>query len=479
MFNPPSFFWLLRHELRVLWRGSILVRTHRYVLLPTFIVAVVFQAVGLLVARLIVQHPVTENIMLLAANINLVFLFVLMFSRAMMASTDVIYARGDADFLLASPIPPNRVLAVRMLGVACSIVAPWLLLAGVLANGLAVCGSFWALAAYPMLAGEALIVAALAFALVVALVGRIGPVAARRAGHSLALFTGVGIFILGQAPRFVPQSTLAAFWTGLLPGQEGGGLAYFFARGLLGQRLPLLGSLACACLVFLFVWVFLAGPFARGTITAAGYRPSGREGVQQARFRHSASSTLLAKDRRLLVRFPGLFTQIVYRSLTLVPVIAILLGKVALGVVVTVPLLVFLAGQLGSFFISVLAVMDDMPQLIAAAPVAATAVPRAAFLASAQASLMVVALPAVAVMVRAPGLGAVLLPCLAGVLVCNLVLGRRFPIPLNRAAFGKSQTGTLLGLVLGVSVSSAWALLSWLILAPHPLAGVLELSAFS
>ncbi|MGE4482122.1 hypothetical protein [Acidocella sp.] len=469
MFAAPGFFWLLRHELRVLWRGSILVRTHRYVLLPALIVGGVFQGIGLLVARLIARHPVAENIMLLAANINLAFLFVLMFSRAMMASTDVIYARGDADFLLASPIPPNRVLAVRMLGVAASIGAPWLLLAGVLANGLALQGQVWALAVYPMLAGEALIVAALAFALVVALVGRIGPMAARRAGHSLALSTAVGIFILGQAPRFVPRPELAAFWAGVLPGPGGGGLAYFFARGLLGQPGALLGGLACAALVFLLVWVFLAGPFARGAISAASYRPGGRAMAQQARFQGGAFSVLLARNRRLLARFPGLATQIVYRSLTLVPVAAILLGKVALGLAVTVPLLVFLAGQLGLFFISVLAAMDDMPQLTQAAPVAPALVPRAAFAASAQASLLVVILPVLAVLARAPALGAVLLPCLAGVLACNLVLGRRCPIPLSRAAFGKSQTGTLLGLVLGVSVSSVWALLSWLLAAPNPL----------
>jgi ABC-2 type transport system permease protein len=472
MSNPPGFFWLLRHELRVLWRGSILVRTHRYVLLPALIVGVVFQLIGLLVARLIVQHPVQENLMLLAANINLAFLFVLMFSRAMMACIDVIYARGDADFLLASPIPPNRVLAVRMLGVACSIVAPWMLLAGMLANGLAIFGQFWALSIYPMLAGEALIVAALAFALVVALVGRIGPMAARRAGHSLALFTGIGIFILGQTPRFVPRKTLSSFWSGLLPGTGGGGPAYLFARGLLGQGAALLASLALACLVFALVWVFLAGPFARGAISAASYRPGGRAGAQQARFRKSAFSTLLAKDMRLLARFPGLGTQIIYRSLTLVPVVAILLGKVALGVAVTVPLLVFLAGQLALFFISVLAAMDDMPQLVASAPVAVSAPPRAALAASAQASLLVVALPVLAVIARAPELTAVLLLCLAGALASNLTLGRRFPIPLSRAAFGKSQTGTLLGLVLGVSVSSAWALASWLIAAPHSLAGI-------
>ena len=48
MFKPPGFLWLLRHELKVLWRGSILVRTHRYVLVPASIVILMFQALSLI-----------------------------------------------------------------------------------------------------------------------------------------------------------------------------------------------------------------------------------------------------------------------------------------------------------------------------------------------------------------------------------------------------------------------------------------------
>jgi len=83
-----------------------------------------------------------------------------------------------------------------------------------------------------------------------------------------------------------------------------------------------------------------------------------------------------------------------------VPVAAILLGKVALGVAVTVPLLVFLAGQLVLFFISMLAAMDEMPALVASAPVAPSAPPRAALAVTAQASLQVVGLLVLAVLAR-------------------------------------------------------------------------------
>ena len=35
MFKPPGFLWLLRHELKVLWRGSILVLSLIHISEPT------------------------------------------------------------------------------------------------------------------------------------------------------------------------------------------------------------------------------------------------------------------------------------------------------------------------------------------------------------------------------------------------------------------------------------------------------------
>jgi ABC-2 type transport system permease protein len=479
MFAAPGFPWLLRHELRVLWRNSILMRTHRHVVIPVLVVGALFQGVALLLARQVVAHPIPLGQMLLAANINIVFLFALMFSRAMTASIDVIYGRGDADFLLASPIPPGRVLAVRMLGVACSICAPWLLLGGVLGNGLAVYGQFWGLSVYPMFFAEALLVAALAFAMVVVLLRFISPQATRRTGHSLALLTGVGIFIIGQLPRFVPTHTLGLFWYSLLPGPDGGGLPFLFARGLLGQGDALAASIAFALAGFCSVWFILAKPFADGVITAAASRPRGHADAQRGRFRTSPFAASMAKDFRLLARFPGVFTQIIYRSLTLVPVALILIGRFHMGgeknsMAATVPLLVFLAGQLGLFFISVLAGCETIPELAATAPVPASTPQRAALAAAAYATVFILAIPALAILARAPYLMPALICGTAGVLFSNLLLGHKMPIPLVRASFGKTSTGTVLGLILGVSVSSVWSFIIWLAIAPNPLAWLIS-----
>ncbi len=461
----PGFPWLFCQELRVLWRGSILVRTRRHVLVPIILVALVFQGVALILASQIVKHPLPLPEMLLVANLNLFFVFVLMLSRAITAAVDAMYARGDVDFLLASPIPPGRILAARMVGVAASVAAPWVLLGGVLANALAMFGQFWALAAYLMLLGEGLVAASIAFALVVLLVGWVGPGMARRAGHILALFMGVFIFALGQAPRYLAPATVGRFWQAMMP--TDGGFSVLFARGLLGQPGPLLASAGFSLGVFALVWAALGGRFGSGAISAAAHRTAGKASRQSGEFRAGPFAAMFMKNLRLLARFPGLVTQTVYRSLTLVPVMMILGGRLHTGggLAVVPSLLVFLAGQLGLFFVSVIILSDESPDLASSAPVSAAFCRRAALMAAGYATALLMALPVIGVVWRASGLVPLLLVGTGGVLASNLALGFRFPIPLVRGEFGKSQKGTLLGLILGVGVSSAWALGIWLFAA--------------
>jgi hypothetical protein len=186
-------------------------------------------------------------------------------------------------------------------------------------------------------------------------------------------------------------------------------------------------------------------------------------------------TAIFMKHLRLLSRFPGVASQTVYRSLTLVPVVMILGGRLRVGggVEVVAPLLVFLTGQLALFFISVMTGSDESPELAASAPVDAAFLRRAALGAAGYATAVLMALPVMAVLLRDGALLPALLACMAGVLASNLALGFRMPIPLIRAEFGKSQNGTLLGLMLGVGVSSVWALAVWLVVAPHPFAWLL------
>jgi ABC-2 type transport system permease protein len=472
-FAPTGFLWLFAHEARLLWRGSILVRTRRHVVAPLLLVAVVFQAVALAVAWAAMKAHFSAQILVMIANLNLVFLTFLMLSRAMTGAIDVLYSRGDVDFLLASPIPPSRVLAVRMLGIASSTASPWLLLGGVLANALVLFGDPAALAVYPMIFGLSLAATALAFALVVLLVGRLGPAQARTVAHAFALLIGVVIFALGQAPRFVPAQRMGHLWRAFMPDSHDlHSVLWLPGRAMLGAPFAMAATLGVFALIFLTVLLTLDETFASGAISAAAFGTRAASRQRRAKFWSEPFTALVLKNLRLLRRFPGLITQTVYRSLTLVPVVMILAGhvKIGSGPEIVVPLLVFLAGQLALFFGSILVGTDQAPELLLAAPVYAGVGRRASGTAALYATLLIMTLPVLGVLLRDGALVPAALVGISGAILTNLVFAERFPIPLVRAGFGKRQVGSVLGLVIGVAVSSAWAMGAYLMVAPHPAA---------
>jgi ABC-2 type transport system permease protein len=476
--KQAGFPWLFAHEIRLLWRGSILVRTQRHVLVPVIAVGIIFQAVALLIAWAGTKQNFPEPILILIANVNMIFLFFLMLARAMTSAIDVLYSRGDVDFLLASPIPPGRVLAVRMIGVAAAVASPWLLLGGVIANGLAVFGHPNGLALYVVIGGIAVLATAAAFSLVVVLVARTGPAVARRISHSLSLVIGVVIFALGQAPRYLPKAPMLKFWQALMPNAATADSPLWLpGRAMLGQGLPLAGFVLVAAALFWLVLALLGKNFASGAISASAYAHGGRPGARTGHFRANPFAASMLKDLRLLLRFPGLATQTVYRSLTLVPVAMVLTGRIAIGggPQVVVPLIVFLSGQLSLFFISVIIGSDQSPELFWSAPVKPATGRRAAYAAAGYATLIIMALPVIGLLFREAGVFPVAVTFMLGAILCNLSLGQKLPIPLLRPQFGKARTGTVLGLILGVSISTAWAFCSWMLVTPNPLA-ILKLS---
>jgi ABC-2 type transport system permease protein len=360
-----------------------------------------------------------------------------------------------------------------MLGVAAATASPWLLLGGALANALAAFGYWRALAVYPMIFGLALVTAALAFALVTFLVGRAGPRIARTVAHTAALTVGVAIFALGQAPRFVAPGKMAGLWHSFMPdGADANSPLWLPGRAMLGERGPLLASLAACVLVFVLALVTLDNRFASGAISAAAFAPGRRPAAKPGQFKENAFAATMLKNLRLLTRFPGLVTQTVYRSLTLVPVAVILTGHTSIGVgkQVVVPLVVFLSGQLALFFCSVIIASDQAPDLLRAAPVPAGMNKRASGAASLYATMLIMALPIMGILLREPPNLAVTVSFALAACISNLALAQNFPIPLMRAEFGKSQKGSVMGLVIGVAVSSVWALAAYAIVTPEPFA---------
>jgi ABC-2 type transport system permease protein len=471
MFKPASFAWLFAHELKLLWRNSILLRTSQHVLIPVILVAVLFQATALGIADILRGQSLSLPVLILIANVNLIFLGGLMLSRSLSLAVDVLYSRGDADFLLASPIPPSRILAVRMLGVAASTGAPWLLLTGVMANALAVFGHPAALTGYLAVGLSAILAATAAFFLVVFITARLPPATARRISQSLALLMGLIIFAAGQMPRFLPHQTVKNIYLTFLPTPTNITQPIWLpARAALGQPLPLTGAIIITIAFFMIVLSIRAKSFATGMISAAAlsHRIPASTGTGQFRDNPFAAATL--KDLRLIIRFPGLVTQTIYRSLTLVPALIILSGRTSVhgSPAIAIPLLVFLTGQLALFFVSIIIGGEQAPDLLASSPAGMSTGKQAAYAAAGYATFIVMAIPIFGVLLSQPGRLFALLAGMAGVAASNLILGEKYPIPLYRADFGKTRIGTIFGLIIGVAISSIWGLATWLLVAPNP-----------
>ena len=136
------------------------------------------------------------------------FALLLMLAQTLNGATKLLYARGDLDLLLASPLPPRRVLRRARPGGG----------GGGLRLGRAVPGSRSPtsrrcrgmralLALYPTLAGAALLAAAGGLALATGLFRLIGPRAHARRGHrSWQGLIGATFTILLQLRRYWPGS---------------------------------------------------------------------------------------------------------------------------------------------------------------------------------------------------------------------------------------------------------------------------------
>src|SRR4051794_27194028 len=119
---PGSTLWLLRHEVRLFWRGLAQKRgggRWRRLWLTIAVPLILMASAGVplgFVLRKIDEAPITPAAGLIAAAV-LLSLFTLMLSQTLGAAVTALYERADLDLLFSSPLEPRRVLAVPFLAV--------------------------------------------------------------------------------------------------------------------------------------------------------------------------------------------------------------------------------------------------------------------------------------------------------------------------------------------------------------------------
>lgn len=462
--RPGSSAWLMRHELRLLWRRYNLASRKLSLVILVVGAAVLAQVAGIGVAALLLGGVGTPAGQLAVANIAMLALPAIMLSHALDVAVAALFERQDLDWLLASPVPLRRVLAVRMAGMTITIAGPWMLLVGPVANALALAGQPGWLAAYPVLLALGLLAAAAGTGLGVRLVAAAGLQRARRVVGGISLLVGALAFFVTQVAALMPPAMRAAVWDAASPPCCGmpAGLGWWPARALTGDLAPLLALLLLALAVAGGSARALARRFAAG----AALSPPRPAGAFQAPprtavpFRSGLFRTLLRKELLLLRRTPNLLIRAAYQLIYLVPAVGVMWrdgpAAAALGMATVA---VFVAGEAARLMILSAAGGDEAADLAATAPVPPALVRRAKMAAALLVAGSIVALPVLGVAWARPGLLPVLAVSLLCVTASGLLLGVWRPRPVRRSDLGgrpaRLADTDWFGLLLGACWSGA------------------------
>ena len=467
--RPGSVPWLLRHELRLGWRRYRVGARKWSIGLILGVVAVVAQLAGIGMAVLLpATFPALAD-QLAVLSVVLLAATGLMLSQALDVAMAALFERQDLDWLMASPVPLRQVLVVRMLGIAATVAAIWLLILGATANALAVMGQPGWLAAYPVVGAIALVVAAAGSALAVGLVAWLGLRRARRTVGALGLVIGGVTFLASQSAALLSPELKTSLWQAVSPPCCGvpSGVAWWPARALMGDPAPLAAVLLSALAVASGAAWALARHFAAGAALdpprPVGAAQDAGRGLDAGQFRIGRFGALLRKELRLLRRTPNLIGQVMFQLVYAVPgAVALwrdggLTGAIGLGTIS-----VFVAGEATRLLISTTAGADGAADLAGTAPVRPRAVVAAKMTAAGLGAAALMSLPVLAVGTADPGLVPALVAGLACVTVGGLLLGLWRPIVSRRGDLGARQAGLGINGVLALVTSACWTGATWL-----------------
>jgi ABC-2 type transport system permease protein len=251
-------------------------------------------------------------------------------------------------------------------------------------------------------------------------------------------------------------------------------------RAALGEPWPLLGLIvlalaACVLTVGRTHRFFVHGLQQAAGIGHAAPRPAG---ALRFRFRSSLFDTMVIKEWRLIKRDPHLISQVLLQLIYLVPMLALVMrGDGAPGPLIGTGLTMLcssLAGSLAWIVISA----EDAPDLLSSAPAAERAIRLAKLAAAVMPPLLLVALPLMWLIVRAPLAGLLAaFTVSASVLSAGMIVlwaGR----PARRSNFKGRGKENILSTFLEMFSTLAWAALSWALISMtvqaaswHPIAG--------
>src|SRR5262249_42343539 len=255
-----SPLFLLRHELRLQWRAL----SKKTPLLVTLAVLIVFLhaiAAGLAYSVRFMP-PVPANALVAGITCALAFLLLMSISSGIVVAMQNIYARGDMDLLLSSPLAPRTLVLVRGFAIAATLCGGACVLLLPFANMLALFVTAKWLLAYAALICVALLGTGVSLILAHGLFRLLGPRRARLFAQILGGLLAAVLPLVGQIPNAMSASTQQHAAGGLMAMLDHGpapdSLLWLPARAFTGDPLALAVIASICCAVFAVATIGLA-----------------------------------------------------------------------------------------------------------------------------------------------------------------------------------------------------------------------------
>jgi ABC-2 type transport system permease protein len=385
--TPGSFPWLLDHDLRLSRRRFVSMFAGMSTIVKAVMAlhaVIVFHFLAWPVARWIGTLETADDpagFQLLMAG-GLLFVLPWMVAQSLTSATRTLYARGDLDLLLSSPVSTRSVLASRACVIVMETVGSVLIFLSPLINMCVLSGRPHWLAVYPTVLAGGFLAAALGIGMAVGLFSLVGPRRTRLISQILATFIGA-IFLLGLQALSVVSPEVRQGLIGAVeaarPGSAMNTASAFWipVHAAMGDVTALAQWGVFALAAFALAASTLGPKFAISVVLsssggAAGSVRLAPRGRTPLRFRTSLGTAIRFKEWRLLMRDPWLSSQLALQVVYTLPVAVVLMrnqgpdGNVAMAIA---PALVVIASQLSASLAWLAVSGEEAREFLQTAPV--------------------------------------------------------------------------------------------------------------
>jgi ABC-2 type transport system permease protein len=491
LFAPPSRFyapgsalWLMFHHIRTRLRGKVATNrvqsTVRNLLLIGLLVFAVTQIGKNVADALVVLDGNYEYTPYLRkAGIMMSAFVISLLGSSLISAYSIFTDRDDLDLLLASPLPPQRILMARLLQSTYSAFFTAFIMGSIALGYSIVTVDLRFVFIYPILFSFMILDLAISFVIARALLIWFG----LRPGRTIAMVSGFVILICG----------VLAFQVNSMVGTEFGDerLAQWFGPTFLdrltafvtpigrlafGQPLETLGLFAGALGTFFAMGAFFWDRFASDAAMLAGQAQHVQRTTKEAKvtFARGIFVTTILKEWRSMLRDPFVLIQVATPLVSLIPLAVVLWSMngpnsrmdESLLVPIMGALLVMFGGQITGTLAWTAASIEEAGDLLLSSPsdggqlfwskALATAIPSFVFLALAM-GVIALSNPNTAIMGLAIGT--------VGLCCCGAVEFLR-PRPARRAKMTQRPDRSILSVIMGSGFSILWAATTGIAMSP-------------